>query len=71
MDPSLGGKVTQGGRTTAAVDGVGDAQVCGGSECHGLDVGEGVVVELELSLEQVLRAHDELVFLDMLHGIPC
>ena len=52
------------------MDGVGNTQVSGGPKCHGLDEGQAVVVELDLSLEQVLRAHHLLIFLDIMrHGV--
>jgi hypothetical protein len=37
---------------SVVLDGVGDAEVQGGLERHGLDVAEGVVPELELRVQQ-------------------
>uniref|UniRef100_A0A8R7QI58 Uncharacterized protein n=1 Tax=Triticum urartu TaxID=4572 RepID=A0A8R7QI58_TRIUA len=53
----VGCDVGQGGGAAAAVDGVGDAEVHGALERHGLDVAEHVVLELRKSYEQLLRAH--------------
>ena len=44
----------QRGAAPVVVDGLGEAKVQGGLECHGFDVGDGVVPKLNLSVEQVL-----------------
>ncbi len=53
------------------MDDIRNAQVDGGPKCCGLDEGEAVVVELDLSLDQVIGAHHLLIFfLDTLcHGV--
>ena len=53
----VGDDVPERGGAAAAVDGGGDAELHGALERHGLDVGEEVVVELEVALEQLLGAH--------------
>ena len=47
-----GGYLGHGGGSAGVVDGVGDAEVQGGLESHGLDDGEGVAVELAQSIER-------------------
>jgi len=53
----------EGGRSTMAVDGVGDMELERALERHGLDEREGVVPEVELSIKQGLVAASAAVLL--------
>lgn len=54
VDPSFCGYLTESGGATVVVDGVGDAEVYSGFECHGLDIAQGMVPEIVLSIQQGL-----------------
>lgn len=56
LDPGLREYLGKGGGATEAVDGVGDAEVHGDREREGLEEAQGLVPELELTLEQLLTA---------------
>ena len=55
-DVNLGEYLGSGGAAAVVVNGVGNADVQSNGEGSGLDVAEGLVQELKMTLEQVLTA---------------
>jgi hypothetical protein len=64
-DHSSGGYLGEGGAASMVLDGLGDAEVYGSFEAHGLDIGKCVLPEVKLSVKQGLACerHDSWLLL--------
>jgi hypothetical protein len=67
-DLAGGEQLAQGGAPAAAVDGVGDAQVQGALERHGLDVAQGMAPQLPVGCKQLLGVVRAVLRLLVPHG---